>query len=86
MVKGTSRQVILVQGAEEKLFEQAIFILKDKAVAQGITDEMLLKEARSALRCGELRGERKGVYLYGAVWAAGGALATGLAWLLTLLF
>lgn len=87
MVKGTSRQVILVQGAEEKLFEQAIFILKDKAVAQGITEEMLLKEARSALRGRELpTRRRRGLYLYGAVWAAGGALATGLAWLLTAVF
>ena len=47
MVKGTSRQVILVQGPEEKLFEQAIFILKDEAVSQGITEELLLKEAKS---------------------------------------
>ena len=29
MVKGISRQVILVQPPEPKLFEQAIFILKD---------------------------------------------------------
>ncbi len=38
MVKGISRQVIVVQGPEPKLFEQAIFILKDEAVSQGITD------------------------------------------------
>ena len=30
MVKGISRQVILVQSPEPKLFEQAIFILKDE--------------------------------------------------------
>ena len=85
MVKGTSRQVILVQGPEEKLFEQAIFILKDEDVNQGVTEELLLKEAKSVLRGGELPGKRKGLYLYGAVWAAGGALATGLVWLLTAL-
>ena len=83
MVKGTSRQVIVVQGPEEKLFEQAIFILKDKAVAQGITEEQLMKEAKAAIRGGEVQGKR--LHLYGAMWAAGGAMATGLAWLLTVL-
>ena len=34
MVKGTSRQVIVVHAPEEKLFEQAIFILKDGAVGE----------------------------------------------------
>ena len=86
MVKGTSRQVILVQGQEEKLFEQAIFILKDEAVGRGITDEELLKEAKAALRGGDQPRKGKGLYLYGAVWAAGGAFATGLVWLLTAVF
>ena len=86
MVKGTSRQVIVVQGPEEKLFEQAIFILKDEAVAQGITEELLLKEAKYALRGGELPGRGKGLRLQGAVWALGGAVATGVVWLLTAVF
>lgn len=86
MVKGTSRQVIVVQGPEEKLFEQAIFILKDEAVGKGITDEELMKEANAAIRGGELPARGKRLYLYGAVWAAGGALATGMIWLLTVLF
>ena len=86
MVKGTSRQVIVVQGPEEKLFEQAIFILKDEAVSKGITDEELMKEANAAIRGGELPARGKRLYLYGAVWAAGGALATGMIWLLTVLF
>lgn len=86
MVKGTSRQVIVVQGAEQKLFEQAIFILKDEAVGEGITDEALLKEAQSVIRgCDQSKRGRK-LYLYGSVWAAGGALCTGLVWLLTVLF
>lgn len=86
MVKGTSRQVIVVQGPEEKLFEQAIFILKDSALGEGITEEALLKEARAAIRGGEMQGKGKKLYLYGAVWAVGGALTTGLVWLLTVLF
>ena len=86
MVKGTSRQVILVQGPEEKLFEQAIFILKDEAVAQGVTEEALLKEARAVLRGGDLPCGGKNLRFFGAAWAVGGAFATGLVWLLTVLF
>jgi hypothetical protein len=85
MVKGTSRQVILVQSPEPKLFEQAIFILKDDALKEGVTDEVLLKEAQAILRSGEGKKKRH-FYLYGAVWAAGGALLTGIAWLVTMLF
>ena len=86
MVKGISRQVIVVHAPDPKLFEQAIFILKDDAVGEGITDEALLKEARSAIRgSDEKRGKKRRFYLYGAVWASGGALITGLIWLLTVL-
>lgn len=85
MVKGTSRQVIVVQSPGPELFEQAIFILKDNAVGEGITDEALMKEAQQVIRGG--KGDKKRhFYLYGAVWAAGGAMLTGLAWLLTVLF
>lgn len=86
MVKGVSRQVIVVQSPEPKLFEQAIFILKDDAVGEGITDEQLMKEAKLAIRGFDRTGKKRHFYLYGAVWASGGALLTGLAWLLTVLF
>ena len=85
MVKGISRQVIVVHAPDPKLFEQAIFILKDD-VGEGITDEALLKEARSAIRgSDEKLGKKRHLYLCGAVWASGGALITGLIWLLTVL-
>ena len=83
MVKGISRQVIVVHSPDKKLFEQAIFILKDEAVGQeGITDEDLMKEAQKLLGTG-----RKGKRLlhWGPAWACGGALITGAVWLLTLL-
>ncbi len=83
MVKGISRQVIVVHSPEPKLFEQAIFILKDDAVGEGITDEELLKEAQQAIHGSDKQGKKRHFYLYGAVWAAGGALLTGLVWLLT---
>ena len=50
MVKGISRQVIVVQSPEPKLFDQAIFILNENAVGEGITEDVLLKEASQAIR------------------------------------
>lgn len=86
MVKGISRQVIVVHAPEPKMFEQAIFILKDDAVGEGITDEALMKEAQAAIRGYDKPAKKRHFYLYGAVWAAGGAFLTGLVWLLTVLF
>ena len=82
MVKGISRQVIVVHSPDPKLFEQAIFILKDEAVAQGITEEQLLKQARQVLRSGGAGVSKRRLRYYGPVWAAGGAMATGLVWLI----
>ena len=79
MVKGITRQVILVQSPDTKLFEQAIFIIKDNA--REVTDELLLQEAK-----GILHSTRKRRYFRGPVWACGGALVMGLAWWLTILF
>ena len=81
MVKGTSRQVIVVHAPEEKLFDQAIFILRDSAVGKGgISDEALLREARGYL---EAQGRRRRKWLHnGPVWGAAGA---GAAWLLSML-
>ena len=83
MVKGISRQVIVVQSPEPKLFDQAIFILNEHAVGEGITEDVLLKEARQAIRGYNKSGKKRHFYLYGAVWASGGALLTGLIWLMT---
>ena len=82
MVKGISRQVIVVDAPEPKLFEQAIFILKEEALNQeGITDEALLKEAKQLLHCHN-RESRKST-IPGPAWACAGAAMTGLAWLLS---
>lgn len=84
MVKGISRQVIVVQSPDPKLFEQAIFILKEDAVGEGVTDDILIKEARLAAQAGGIRGKRQ-LYRYGAFWAAGGAGLMGIVWLFTAL-
>ena len=84
MVKGISRQVIVVDAPEPKLFEQAIFILSDN-MGQGVTDEALLKEARRVIQDSPGRKKRH-IWYYGAFWAAIGSGVTGLAWLATVWF
>lgn len=81
MVKGTSRQVIVVHAPEEKLFDQAIFLLRDGAVGEGgISDEALLREASGYLRP---QGRPGPVWLRtGPLWGIAGAV---LAWLVTIL-
>ena len=82
MVKGISKQVIVVDAPEPKLFEQAIFILKEEALTQeGITDEALLKEAKQLLRSHHREGKKP--LIPGPAWACAGAAVTGLAWLLS---
>lgn len=86
MVKGVSRQVIVVHAPDPKLFEQAIFILKADAVGQeGITDEALLKEASRLINTPR-RAKKQRLYLYGPAWAAAGALLMALVWLLSAAF
>ena len=77
MVKGISRQVIVLQSPQTQLFEQAIFILKENA--QGITDDMLMKEAKSLLQ-----SRKTNKRFSGPVWACAGALTTGIIWLCTI--
>ena len=85
MVKGISRQVIVVHAPEPKLFEQAIFILKDNALGkEGVTDDLLLQEAQKLIRSSD-DGKKRKLLLYGPVWACFGAVITGLIWLITTL-
>ena len=77
MVKGISRQVILVHSPDKKLFEQAIFILRDDA--REVTEEMLLKEAERAIRFPQVKAK-----YCGPIWAAAGAAATGLVWVISI--
>jgi hypothetical protein len=84
MVKGVSRQVIVVHSPDPKLFEQAIFILKDDVVGkEGVTDELLLKEAQMATS--SRRKLRRLGLAPGLMWAGGGAAVTALVWIFTAL-
>ena len=82
MVKGISRQVIVVHSPDPELFDQAIFILKDGQ--EGVSEEMLLREANRLIRQPR-RKKRTDVLHMGIVWSLAGALATGIVWLMTAL-
>lgn len=83
MVKGISRQVIVVKGPDPKLFEQAIFLVREDALAEGgVSEEALLEEARIACQ----NAKPPLTWTTKVLWAACGAMLTGLMWLLTILF
>ena len=80
MVKGTSRRVIVVDSPDPKLFEQAIFIVKNEAFAkEGVTSQQVLGEAcRIALGYAARQTARTPVWKRVPWWgwiAAGAALA-----------
>ena len=82
MVKGISKQVIVVHAPEPKLFEEAIFILHEDAVGnEGVTDELLLKEAKRLIGTG---GKKKRGFS-GVLWMLSGIALTALVWLGTIL-
>lgn len=85
MVKGSTRQVILVKSPDPKLFEEAIFIVREEAMnREGVTSEQIIRQARQAadgyLRSSQVLRERLG-WLEGALWCLVGALTASLAWL-----
>ena len=82
MVKGISRQVIVVQSPDKKLFEQAIFILRDGAA--GVTEEQLMKEAQHIIRNPKMDSNHK-LFYFGPAWACAGAVLTGIVWMITAL-
>ena len=79
MVKGITRQVIVVKPPDAELFDQAIFILKDRAA---ISDEQILDQARRAAdaylntRVRRARGMR----WQPLIWLLLGALSVGIPW------
>ena len=46
MVKGTTRRVIVIKSPDPRLFDEAIFIVKDDALRGGVTERTILMEAQ----------------------------------------
>lgn len=85
MVKGISKRVIVVKPPDRKLFEQAIFILREEA--EGVTADQVLQEAQRVAKGYVKRNSRLGKWcrtIPAPAWAAAGALAATAAWSLAL--
>ena len=79
MVKGITRQVIVVKGPDQKLFDQAIFLVREDALASGgITEEALLNEARIVCK----QSHPNSSLFHRLIWASYGAAVIGLLWLI----
>jgi len=82
MVKGITRHVVVVKGPDQKLFDQAIFLVREDALANGgVTEEALLNEARTACN----RKSHRSSWIDKLLWATCGASSVGLFWLATVL-
>ena len=85
MVKGTTRQVLVVRPQESDLFEQAIFLLREEALEQhGVTEQALLEEARRLAAAPPSAHPHRRIPAF--LYAAMGAASVGLAWLSCVLF
>jgi len=51
VVKGVARRVILVNSPEPKLFEQAIFLVREEAFRNDSPDQVLKEAEQIAKRC-----------------------------------
>ena len=61
-----------------------MFILKDSAVSDGVSEDALVKEAEKIIRSGAADKKRLPL-LFCAFWAGVGALLTGAVWAITIL-
>ncbi len=87
MVKGVSKRVIVVRSPDPRIFEQAIFIVREDYMGQtGVSEAQLLRQARQAagnyLAPGSSGQSRLLPRLRGLLYAAAGAAAAALAWVM----
>lgn len=84
MVKGISRRVVVVESPDQRYFEQAIFIVRNEAVGEGVTARALVEEAKRVAR--EYAGGERGRFsrtwrnIHPAVYTLLGAGIIGLVW------
>ncbi len=79
MVKGTARQVVLVKAPDTRLFEQAIFILREDALEDhGLSEDEIMRQAQKtagAYVSAQLPNTKRGkLWLQRALWVLLGAV------------
>ena len=89
MVKGVSRRVVVVNSPDPRIFEQAIFIVRNDALTKdGVSSREIVEEAERVARSytqGAGKLSRHWRALPPALYAVMGAGGIGLVWLLVAL-
>ena len=89
MVKGISRRVIVVDSPDPRIFEQAIFIVRNDVLgSDGVTSRQLVDEARRVAKNYVRVHTSKPVSRLPCAplfWSGVGALSIGCVWLLVFL-
>ena len=86
MVRGTNRRVVVVRSPDPKIFEEAIFVVREDLFHQGSSADKVLAEAKRAAGA-YLRkttgSPRRGFFarIPAMLYAGPGAAAAGIAWL-----
>ena len=85
MVKGISRRIVVVDSPDQRVFEQAIFIVRNDVAGEGVSAKDLVEEAKKVARnytggdCSRLG--RIWRNLNPAVYTLMGAACIGMIWL-----
>ena len=88
MVKGISRRVVVIRSPDKRIFEEAIFIVREESVnAKSITGEMIVREAQEIADryVRENLKKRRLPKLPPLFFTALGAIVTGCIWIATIL-
>ena len=85
MVKGITRRVIVIKSPDKRLFDEAIFIVREDALnEQGVTSDDIIKEAQNVadeyIR-NNLKAPRRRK-LPAPIFVLMGSAVTGIAWFL----
>lgn len=88
MVKGISRRVVVIRSPDKRIFEEAIFIVREDSYNEkSVTGEMIVKEAQAVADryVKENLKKRRLPKLPPLFFTAMGALITGVVWIATIL-
>jgi len=88
LVKGISRRVVVIRSPDKRIFEEAIFIVREESVnAKSITGEMIVREAQEIADryVRENLKKRRLPKLPPLFFTALGAIVTGCIWIATIL-
>ena len=85
MVKGTNKRVVVVKSPDPKVFEQAIFIVREDFLPGTGKDIDVLKEAEKVandyLKSAVTVSQKFFSKVHPAIFGAAGAILTGIIWL-----